>query len=160
PRPTGTLAEQFLQAEAMNLQLSVGMGLAHRWAPNLVPVERRLDLVFPTESESAGARNFQLLPATASPAPYQKLGRFFDISMSSLDGAVGGSSSPSSAPHAKVSRTIPPASTSQESREYELRVEDFSNFLNPGHQSVIAVREGREFWLQLGHRERTKSHDR
>lgn len=44
PHPTGTLAEQFLHAEATNLQLGAGMALAHRAAPGLSSLERGLDL--------------------------------------------------------------------------------------------------------------------
>src|SRR4029453_17777408 len=44
PRPTGTLAEQFLHAEATNLQIGAGMALAGRLAPGLQTLERGLDL--------------------------------------------------------------------------------------------------------------------
>src|SRR5215467_8262071 len=43
-RPQGTLAEQFLHAEATNLQLSAGMALAHGFAPGIQGLERGLDL--------------------------------------------------------------------------------------------------------------------
>jgi hypothetical protein len=41
--PTGSLAEQFLHAEAMNLQMSAGMALASRLAP-LTALEKGVDL--------------------------------------------------------------------------------------------------------------------
>ena len=44
PHPTGTLAEQFLHAEATNLQMGAGMALAHGFAPGLQALERGLDL--------------------------------------------------------------------------------------------------------------------
>src|SRR4030095_11782548 len=47
PRPTGTLAEQFLHAEATNLQIGAGMALAHGFAPGLQALERGLDLSLP-----------------------------------------------------------------------------------------------------------------
>lgn len=44
PRPTGNLAEQYLHAEATNLQMQVGMRLVHNVAPRLAAAERNLDL--------------------------------------------------------------------------------------------------------------------
>ncbi|MFO1518063.1 MAG: hypothetical protein U1F57_00130 [bacterium] len=44
PAPEGNLAEQFLHAEATNLQLAAGMGLMHGMIPELVSWERSLDL--------------------------------------------------------------------------------------------------------------------
>src|SRR4029453_2809546 len=44
PRPTGSLAEQFLHAEATNLQLGAGLALAGRLAPGVQALERGLDL--------------------------------------------------------------------------------------------------------------------
>ena len=44
PRPKGSLAEQFLHAEATNLTLGTGMSLAHRMAPGILALERGLDL--------------------------------------------------------------------------------------------------------------------
>jgi hypothetical protein len=44
PQPTGSLAEQFLHAEATNLQLGAGMALAHHVAPGIQGLERGLDL--------------------------------------------------------------------------------------------------------------------
>jgi len=43
-RPEESLAEQFLHAEVMNLQLGAGMGLVHRLAPSLVVFEKGLNL--------------------------------------------------------------------------------------------------------------------
>jgi PAS domain S-box-containing protein len=43
-KPTGTLAEQFLHAEAVNLQMGAGMALAHGLAPRIQGLERGLDL--------------------------------------------------------------------------------------------------------------------
>jgi 3-oxoacyl-(acyl-carrier-protein) synthase len=43
-RPQGTLAEQFLHAEATNLQMAGGMALAHHFAPGIQGIERGLDL--------------------------------------------------------------------------------------------------------------------
>jgi hypothetical protein len=44
PRPEGTLAEQFLHAEATNLQMSAGAGVIHSLAPGIHAFERGLDL--------------------------------------------------------------------------------------------------------------------
>jgi diguanylate cyclase (GGDEF)-like protein len=44
PRPEGTLTEQFLHAEATNLQMSAGAGLVHSLAPGIHAFERGLDL--------------------------------------------------------------------------------------------------------------------
>ncbi|MFO1520383.1 MAG: hypothetical protein U1F57_12105 [bacterium] len=44
PRPEGGLAEQFLHAEATNLQLGLGMSLMHFALPGLSAFERGLDL--------------------------------------------------------------------------------------------------------------------
>jgi hypothetical protein len=48
--PTGTLAEQFLHAEATNLQLGVGMALTQFAAPGLHGMERALDLNLQSQS--------------------------------------------------------------------------------------------------------------
>ena len=55
PRPTNSLAEQFLHAEATTLQLGVGMTLAHRFAPGIHTLERGLDLSL--RSMDVGARS-------------------------------------------------------------------------------------------------------
>src|SRR5262245_196735 len=47
-RPTGSLAEQFLHAEATNIQLGAGMALAHGMTPGMHALERGLDLSMPT----------------------------------------------------------------------------------------------------------------
>jgi len=44
PGPRGSLAEQFLHAEATNLQLGAAMSLGHRFAPGIHGLERGLDL--------------------------------------------------------------------------------------------------------------------
>jgi|GEM_PF-2581539 len=44
PRPTGSLAEQFLHAEATNLQIGAGLALAYRMSPGVHALERGLDL--------------------------------------------------------------------------------------------------------------------
>src|SRR4030095_1563513 len=43
-RPTGSLAEQFLHAEATNLQMGAGMAMVHGVVPGLSGLERGLDL--------------------------------------------------------------------------------------------------------------------
>jgi hypothetical protein len=48
-RPTGTLAEQFLHAEATNLQLGAGMALAHHVTPGIQGIERGLDLALQSQ---------------------------------------------------------------------------------------------------------------
>jgi hypothetical protein len=54
PRPEGTLAEQFLHAEATNLQLSAGSSLLHAMAPGLHALERASILhSFPQRSTSS-----------------------------------------------------------------------------------------------------------
>jgi hypothetical protein len=56
-RPQGTLAEQFLHAEATNLQLGAGMSLAHSFAPGIQGLERGLDLSLrATEAETQSPR--------------------------------------------------------------------------------------------------------
>jgi len=54
-RPTGSLAEQFLHAEATNLQIGAGMALAHRFAPGVHGLERGLDLSLRTVDAGAGS---------------------------------------------------------------------------------------------------------
>src|SRR4030095_11392162 len=44
PRPAGTLAEQFLHAEATNLQVGAGMTLVHGGAPGMAALEKGMDL--------------------------------------------------------------------------------------------------------------------
>jgi hypothetical protein len=66
PRPTGTLAEQFLHAEATNLQLGVGMALANGVAPGIQGLERGLDLSL--QSRSGGIQNFAPLRMGFQPA--------------------------------------------------------------------------------------------
>src|SRR4030095_5133233 len=44
-RPTGTLAEQFLHAEATNLQLGAGMALRHQMAPGVHALEVGMELL-------------------------------------------------------------------------------------------------------------------
>src|SRR4029450_3010163 len=50
PRPTGSLAEQFLHAEATNLQIGAGMALAGRLAAGEQALERGLDLSLASNS--------------------------------------------------------------------------------------------------------------
>ena len=45
PQPEGSLAEQFLHAEATNLQLAAGGSLLHTVAPGIHAMERNLDLM-------------------------------------------------------------------------------------------------------------------
>src|SRR4029450_8138029 len=54
-RPEGTLAEQFLQAEALNWQMAAGMSLTHRLAPGLSAVERGLDLPLRAPASASGS---------------------------------------------------------------------------------------------------------
>src|SRR5262245_10751259 len=49
-RPEGTLAEQFLRAEAVNWQMAAGLSLLHHSAPGLAAAERALDLSSRPES--------------------------------------------------------------------------------------------------------------
>src|SRR4029450_8783086 len=58
PRPTGTLAEQFLPAEAPHLQLGAGMALAHGMAPGVQGLERGLDLSLPAPSAAPSISRF------------------------------------------------------------------------------------------------------
>jgi hypothetical protein len=44
PKPEGSLAKQYLQAEAINLQLQAGVALLHGIAPHLSSLEKALDL--------------------------------------------------------------------------------------------------------------------
>src|SRR4030095_15482420 len=75
PRPEGSLAEQLLHAEAMNLQLGAGMALGHRFMPGLQGLQRGLDLALP-HSPPGGTGSFfslqerggaRLAPATVGP---------------------------------------------------------------------------------------------
>jgi len=52
PRPEGSLAEQFLHAEATNLQLGAGMALVHSMAPGVSALERSLDLSIRTRDRA------------------------------------------------------------------------------------------------------------
>src|SRR4029453_14065176 len=56
PRPAGSLAEQFLHAEATNLQLGAGMALTGRLVPGLAALERGLDFSL-RRSEGRNAAN-------------------------------------------------------------------------------------------------------
>jgi len=56
PRPAGSLAEQFLHAEATNLQIGAGMALAHGFAPGIYGLERGLDLSLRPRDVGAGRR--------------------------------------------------------------------------------------------------------
>gem|GEM_PF-6141532 len=62
-RPTGTIAEQFLHAEATLWQVQAGMSLVHGLAPRLLALERGLDLSLPVrgsglELGDAGHENY------------------------------------------------------------------------------------------------------
>jgi hypothetical protein len=66
PRPKDSLAEQFLHAEATNLQLGAGMALAHHVAPGIQGIERGLDLAL-REGENTHLPLFPFLqPAFAT----------------------------------------------------------------------------------------------
>jgi|GEM_PF-5479742 len=54
PRPAGSLAEQFLRAEAVNFQMGAGMALAHGVAPYVHGLERGLDLSLQSPDVGAG----------------------------------------------------------------------------------------------------------
>ena len=172
PPPTGTLAEQFLKAEATNLQMGAGMALAQGWLPGLHGTER-MEAEGPFERKPSGLSFFDRDVAFASPLGFygralsptekSKGERFRENSaaMSSVgdgDGPAGGSASPPP----RVSRTIPPRAPAQKEPAftYQLLLNDFSNFQTIGHESVIAVRDNREFSVKVGHREKTKRWDR
>jgi|GEM_PF-5434416 len=60
PRPKGSLAEQFLHAEATNLEVGAGMALAYRMAPGVHAFEKGLGLSFgsgPVGANLVFARN-------------------------------------------------------------------------------------------------------
>src|SRR4030095_8811935 len=52
PRPTGTLAQQLLQAEAVNLQMMGSLAMAHGISPRLSATERGLDLFLRSQETS------------------------------------------------------------------------------------------------------------
>src|SRR5215471_4325947 len=52
-RPEGSLAEQLLHAEATNLQMGAGMGLAYHLMPGVHALERGLDLSLSSRSAEA-----------------------------------------------------------------------------------------------------------
>jgi len=52
-RPSGSLAEQFLHAEATTLQVGAGLALSHRFAPGIAALERGLDLSLLTTNGGA-----------------------------------------------------------------------------------------------------------
>ncbi|MFO1520225.1 MAG: hypothetical protein U1F57_11295 [bacterium] len=83
--PEGSLAEQFLHAEATNLQLAVGMGLLHSAAPGIHALERSLDLSIQSRSVSFQPErfsgDFQAGPIPAAAAE----GVFFSEGISSPD---------------------------------------------------------------------------
>jgi|GEM_PF-2863266 len=54
PRPKGTLSEQFLHAEATNLQLASGMSLVHLSFPKLVSFERGIEWTLPSHENKFG----------------------------------------------------------------------------------------------------------
>jgi hypothetical protein len=64
-RPTGTLAEQFLHAEATNLQLSAGMAFAHAVAPGVQGLERGLDLFLRLADVLSGQAHLPIGPQPA-----------------------------------------------------------------------------------------------
>ena len=64
PAPSGSLAEQFLHAEATNLQMGAGMALAGSVAPGIHALERGLDLTLRITNVGAGFPRPQLGPRT------------------------------------------------------------------------------------------------
>jgi hypothetical protein len=68
-RPQGSLAEQFLHAEATNLQLGAGMALAHNLAPALQGLEQGLDLSLRGMERGVRGNFMQPALATAGKAP-------------------------------------------------------------------------------------------
>lgn len=52
PDPQGNIAQQFLHAEALNLQMTAGMGLVYHAAPTLPAWERGLDLALRSQLHS------------------------------------------------------------------------------------------------------------
>jgi hypothetical protein len=66
PKPQGGIGEQFLEAETTNLQLSAGMGLAYRLAPEIFALERGLDLSLAIVPRATGRSPLQMVPALAS----------------------------------------------------------------------------------------------
>lgn len=54
PAPEGTLVQQFLHAEATNLQLGAGMALAHRLMPGVHALESSLELSLQSRSGEVG----------------------------------------------------------------------------------------------------------
>ncbi|MFO1519411.1 MAG: hypothetical protein U1F57_07120 [bacterium] len=59
PRPEGSLASQFLEAEITNLQLGAGMSLLHMASPRLAAFERGLDLSIAANETPPSTRHFQ-----------------------------------------------------------------------------------------------------
>src|SRR5262245_10560537 len=60
PRPEGTIAQQFLNAEAANLQLASGMSLVHSSFPKLVSLERGIERALPSH-EGRTNKNWPIL---------------------------------------------------------------------------------------------------
>jgi len=74
PRPAGSLAEQFLHAEATTLQIGAGMALIHRMAPGLSALERGLDLAaqsgqFQKSGNGLSGKSLVLAGASAGSLP-------------------------------------------------------------------------------------------
>ncbi|MFO1519440.1 MAG: hypothetical protein U1F57_07275 [bacterium] len=67
PRPEGSLAEQMMHAEAVNLQLGMGMGMVHSAFPALRAVERGLHFTLLAQQEARRDRVFSSLPFSQDP---------------------------------------------------------------------------------------------
>ncbi|MFO1519312.1 MAG: hypothetical protein U1F57_06595 [bacterium] len=76
PAQEGTLAQELLQAEAMNLQMGFGMSLVHSAMPSLAFVERSLDLSVPRFERSSGnAESLPNLPPLVAEHAFAGVGR-------------------------------------------------------------------------------------
>jgi len=85
PHPNGTLTDQFLYAEATNLQIGAGMALTHRFAPGIMALERGLDLSLPAADVGAGFPRPRFeSPLTGEKTSPLQMGNGFQPALSTL----------------------------------------------------------------------------
>jgi hypothetical protein len=88
-RPTGTLVEQLLHAEAVNLQIGAGMALGHRFAPGIQGLERGLDLSLrplPFVRQRTDQEGWNEVPALATEGARRLVGPTHESSQQELKG--------------------------------------------------------------------------
>ncbi|MFO1518331.1 MAG: hypothetical protein U1F57_01490 [bacterium] len=175
--PDGNLAEQFLHAEVTNLQMGLGMGLLHRAAPGLSILERSLDFsirrsrydsFFPARPFFSPISEVKMLMQNGVPAPRpgpvvrgKRGNRNEKFSLEIAPPAEEAEVTPKLPPPLRVQRVL--TSRSEEGNEqsypYELILEDWSSLQKYRQERVMALREGREVFLQITHVEKSRKRD-